>query len=89
MDKKTRKTIHACIVYLKHHGYEVREKEGNKVGKWAAYRKVGMEPILHGKIIYDYTSCYLIRRKNGCNDIVGFDEIIDFFDDKSDCYNIR
>ena len=89
MDDKTKKTIHACIVYLKNHGYEVHEREGNKMGKWVAYKKNGMNCVLHGKIIYDYVSCYCVKRKNACKDIVGLDEIIDFFDNKEECYNIQ
>ena len=87
MDEKTKKTIHACIVYLQNHGYEVREREGNKMDKWVAYRKNGMDCILHGKVIYDYVSCFCIKRKNGYTDMVGLDEIIEFYDDKKECYN--
>ena len=89
MDDKTKKTIHACIVYLKNHGYEVHERDGNKVGKWVAYRKEGTEPILHGKIIHDYVSCYRVKRKNSYEDIVSLDEVIDFFDNKEECYSVR
>ena len=89
MDDKTRKYIHACIVYLKNHGYEVHERSGNKVGKWVAYKREGIEPILHGKIIHDYVSCYRVKRKNGYEDIVGLDKIIDFFDSKNECYRRR
>lgn len=89
MDDKTKKTIHACIVYLKNHGYDVHEREENKIDKWVAYKKNGMNCVLHGKIIYDYASCYCVKRKNGCKDIVGLDRIIDFFDSKEECYNIQ
>lgn len=89
MDELTNKNIHACIVYLKNHGYEVHERAGNKCGKWVAYRKEGIEPILHGKITHDYVSCYNVRRKNAVNDFVGLDQVIEFFDNKTDCYNLR
>jgi hypothetical protein len=89
VDDKTKKTIYACIVYLKNHGYEVREREGNKVGKWVTYKKDGMNCVLHGKIIYDYVSCYCVKRKNACTDIIGLDNIIDFFNSKEECYSIQ
>lgn len=89
MDDKVKKTIHACIVYLKNHGYEVYERDNNKVGKWVAYRKEGIDYILHGRIIYDYTSCYCVKRKNAVKDIIGLDKVIEFFDNKADCYSMR
>lgn len=87
MDDKTRKTIYNCIVYLRNHGYEVYERN-NKVDKWVAYKKHGTEPIMHGKVIHDYVSCYRVKRKNRYEDIVGLDEVIDFFDDKKACYSV-
>lgn len=89
MDDKTKKTIYACIAYLKNHGYEVHEREGNKVDKWVAYRRDGMDCILHGRVIYDYVSSYCVKRKNAYKDFVGLDDVIEFFDSKEECYKVR
>ena len=90
MDNKTKEFIDACIVYLKYHGYEVHDKRDNdKVGKWVAYKRDGMTPILHGKVINVDNGVYHIKKKNRCKDFVRIDNVIDFFDNKEECYSVR
>lgn len=89
MNNETNKNIVSCIAYLKSHGYEVFKKNDSNIGKWVAYKRQGMDCILHGKIIGGNASCYTIRKKNHGKDYAGIDKIIAFFDDKTECYNMR
>ena len=45
--------INACILYLRSKGYEVHKRNDSRIGQWVAYKREGMEPILHGKVIAD------------------------------------
>lgn len=84
-----KKVIYACINYLKNYGYEVKERDGHKVGKWVAFKQEGMDCILHGKVIYDYVGSYCVRCKNGYKRFVGLCNVIEFFDTKQECYSIK
>ena len=89
MDDITQKRIYYCINYLKNHGYDVKERDGNKMGKWVAFRQEGMDCILHGRVINDYVGTYRVRCKNGCKRLVGLDEVIGFYDIKQECYSVK
>lgn len=64
-------------------------KKENKQGKWVAFRQEGMSPILHGKVIKDYQSWYVVRCKNGEKRFPGIENIIEFYDLKEDCYSVK
>lgn len=81
--------IYYCINYLKNHGYDVKERDGNKMGKWVAFRQEGMDCILHGRVINDYVGTYRVRCKNACKRTVGLDEVIGFYDTKQECYSVK
>ena len=91
IDNSIDKNIAACIAYLKRHGYEVIKKTAadDNIGKWVAYRREGMNCVLHGKIIGGNAFGYTVRKKNHSRDFIGFDGIIAFFDDKKECYNMK
>jgi len=86
MDERTKETIYQCIVFLKNHGYEVKERNGHKVGKWVAFRQDGIDCILHGKVICDYVGSYCVRCKNACRRYVSLNQIVAFYDSKQECY---
>lgn len=88
MPNATQEQIYYCINYLKNHGYDVKERNGNKVGKWVAFKQDGMYCILHGKVIQDYVGTYCVRCKNAHKRIVGLDNIVGFYDTKQECYAI-
>ena len=90
MTKEVQRRIDECIKYLTFHGYEVkkvREVE-TYVGKWIAYRREGMEPILHGKVIGDY-GCITVKKKKGNRDFCSRDDILKVFDNKQECYAFK
>lgn len=88
IDDKTKEVIYECITFLKGYGFEVTERD-SKIGKWVAYKRDGMLPVLHGKIIRDYGGTYCIKKKNGNIDFVGINGVIEFFDNKKECYAMK
>lgn len=89
MTDNEKSKIYSCIQFLKSHGYEVIERNDHKIGKWVAYKRKGMKPVLHGKVIYDYGGTYCVKKKNASKDFIGLDDVIDFYDDKIECYSVR
>lgn len=89
MDETIRKKIHGCITFLKSQGYDVTKRGDSKVGKWVAFKKDGLTAIQHGVITHDYLSCYMVKRKNRRTDLVGLGSVVEFFDDKKECYAMR
>lgn len=88
-DEEKSRTVYDAIRFVKDNGYEVQKCHANHTGKWIAFRKPGLEPIQHGVIVKDRISHYLVKRKNGRTDLVSVYAVIKFFDNKTDCYNMR
>ena len=89
MENKTYEKIYECVNYLKEYGYEVYKRSDSKVNKWIAFRQEGMPCVLHGKIIHDCGTYYVIKCKNGQKRFAGLNDVIDFYDSKAECYSIR
>lgn len=62
---------------------------GKCIGKWIAFKQEGMPMVLHGKIIYDCKTYFVIKCKNGQKRFAGLEDIIGLYDSKSECYSIR
>ena len=69
--------------------YDIPLIEFRKKNQWVAYRKEGMDCILHGKIIRECSYGYCVKRKNAYKDFIRFEDIIEFFDNKEECYKVR
>jgi hypothetical protein len=89
-DETTQRKIDECIQFLKEHGYTVQKVKDveSYIGKWVAYRREGMEPILHGKVV-GYNGCLHIKKKNNGKDFANLENVIQFFDSKEECYAFK
>lgn len=81
--------IHAAIDLLIHSGYKVYKDYSMLVGKWVAFQQEGMTPILHGKVVEVCNDVFKVKCKNACYRYILMDNVIEFCDDKSVCYNIK
>lgn len=82
--------IESSIAFLESNGYIVGFDYSGLIGKWAAFRQKGMEPILHG-MVEDVTikgRC-TIKCKNGCFRFTNIEDVIEFCDEKEFCYRIK
>ena len=82
--------IRLSITFLESNGYIVTKDYSKLIGKWAAFRQEGMQPILHGKVKdISFKGCCSIKCKNGYMRYVNVNEVIEFCDDKQLCYMIK
>ena len=82
--------ISSSIAFLESNGYMVTKDYSKLIGKWAAFRQEGMQPILHGKVKdISFKGCCSIKCKNWYMIYVNVDEVIEFCNDKQLCYMIR
>ena len=84
--------INAAIELLTNHGYKVYKDYSALVGKWVAFWQEGMMPVLHGKIIEVHGEdrpYFKVKCKNSYYRYVGMRDVIEFCDEKADCYAIR
>lgn len=94
-DLNKEEKIRDAISFLKSNGYKVtKDYDSMMIGKWVAFRKEGLSPILHGKIISLFyhgqnETGFLVRCKNGQHRHPRLHEIIGFFDDKKSCYAVK
>ena len=84
--------INEAIVFLKSHGYIVKKDFSSLIGKWVAFHQNGMQPVLHGKVINEIgkkDTLFKVKCKNSCYRFVHMDDVIEFCDNKQDCYAIK
>lgn len=83
--------IKFAIGFLESNGYKVHQDFSSLIGKWAVFRQNGMKPLLHGKVVDFYYNSGMcrIKCKNAYYRYIRPDEIIDFYDNKDDCYAVR
>lgn len=84
--------IYAAINLLKHHGYKVYKDYSMLIDKWVAFWQEGMTPVLHGKVIEvrgEDNTYFKVKCKNSYYRYVAMNDVIEFCDNKSDCYAIR
>lgn len=84
--------IYAAIDLLKYHGYKVYKDYSMLIGKWVAFWQEGMTHILHGKVIEvcgEDNTYFKVKCKNSYYRYVAMIDVIEFCDNKSDCYAIR
>ena len=93
MKQTNKQNIKAAIELLEQNGYIVKKNYDEFLGKWVAFRQEGMIPILHGKIIKVIrgfeSDCFEIRCKNGYHRYKNYEEILQFYDKKQDCYKLK
>lgn len=89
MDNKIYEKIFECIECLKRYGYEVYKCGDSKINKWIAFRQEGMSMVLHGKVIGDCGTYYVVRCKNGGKRFAGLKDVIGFYDSKAECYSVK
>ena len=91
--KKNQESIKAAIELLEQNGYIVKKDYSMFVGKWVTFHQKGMIPMLHGKIIRiihgSKDDCFEIRCKNGYYRYKNYEEILQFYDKKQDCYKVK
>lgn len=46
------------------------------IGEWIEFSQIGMDSVLHGKIIHKLPTYVVVRCKNGCRRYVGYECII-------------
>lgn len=82
--------INEAIDFLKSNGYKVKKNYDYLIGKWVAFRQEGMDCILHGKVtdISDDVYC-IVKCKNRYKRFVNVKDIIEFCNNKEDCYIIE
>ena len=80
-----------AIKFLTENGYIVVEDLQKYKDKWVAFRQEGMESILHGKIVdfYPIAQCFDIKCKNGCVRYINRNDVIGFYDNKKECYEVK
>lgn len=82
--------IKFAIGLLEANGYVVHPDFSSLVGKWAVFRQKGMKPLLHGKVVQVYCNGICkIKCKNAYYRYVKHTEVIDFYDNKDNCYEVR
>ena len=82
--------IKSSIAFLESNGYVVVKDYSMLIGKWAAFRQEGMNPILHGKVIeVKQSGCCVIKCKNAYYRYVDVNNVIEFCDSKELCYMIK
>lgn len=85
--------INGAIDLLEHNGYIVKKDYSMLIGKWVAFHQTGMRDILHGKVIAVIsgckTDCFEVKCKNGYSKFTTINHIIEFTDNKQDCYMIK
>ena len=72
--------------------WNIRHNDKNtkiNVGKWVAFRQEGMPMVLHGKVITNCGTCYMVKCKNGCKRFPGLEDVIGFYDSKEECYSVK
>ena len=83
--------INACIAYLQEHGYVVHKRSGaqTNLGRWVAFRQVGMSDVRHGRVVSESCNGFVVRCKNGVHRRVCVGEMLGIFDTKAECYAVR
>ena len=90
LDTETKQNIINAISFLSMHGYHVVRDYDYLVGKWVAFHKEGMYPILHGKIVeISNGGVCSVKTKNGQIRYVHIKHIHAFFDTKTECYSYK
>lgn len=91
--KENQENIKVAIELLEKNGYIVKKDYSMFVGKWVAFHQEGMTQMLHGKIIQiihgSKNDCFEIRCKNNYKRYKNYDDIIEFFDNKQNCYQFK
>lgn len=84
--------INEAIELLTAHGYIVKKDYSSLIGKWVSFWKPGMLPVRHGRIIDEVGKndvIFKVKCKNSCYRFVHMDDVIEFHDNKQDCYAIK
>ena len=84
--------INEAIELLTAYGYIVKKDYSSLIGKWVSFWKPGMLPVLHGRVIDEVgknDAIFKVKCKNSCYRFVHMDNVIEFHDNKQDCYAIK